>query len=144
MLIGEYRHTIDQKNRLSLPAKFRTELGKKVVVTPGLDGCLFVFSTTQWKEITQNLSEASFLSSDSRSFNRYLLGGASEVEVDGAGRILVPSHLVERSGIQETAVVIGVSNRVEIWASDAWEALQKSLSKQADSLAERLSGVGIL
>ncbi|KKW11678.1 MAG: Protein MraZ [Parcubacteria group bacterium GW2011_GWA2_49_9] len=97
MLIGEFIHTIDDKNRLSLPAKFRTEMGKKVVVTPGLDGCLFVFTLKQWEKISQRLGESSMLQADTRSFNRYMLGGATEAEVDSIGRVLIPDFLRERA-----------------------------------------------
>ncbi len=91
MLIGEYRHTIDDKNRLSLPAKFRKEMGKTVVVTPGLDSCLFVFTAKSWERLSASLSDSSVLSADRRQLNRYLLGGATEVPVDGAAACSCPS-----------------------------------------------------
>src|SRR6185369_8702864 len=89
MIIGQFNHTIDDKNRLSLPAKFRQEMGKKVVITPGLDSCLFIFTVKQWEKISERLSvnESSMLQADNRGLNRYLLGGAVEVEVDAAGRM---------------------------------------------------------
>ena len=97
MIIGQYSHTIDDKNRLSLPAKFRKEMGKKVVITPGLDSCLFIFTMNEWEKIAERLSvkESSILQADNRGFNRYLLGGAVEVEIDGVGRMLLPEHLRE-------------------------------------------------
>ena len=90
MLIGEYTHTIDDKNRLSLPAKFRSEMGKKVVLTRGLDKCVAIFTEKEWKKIAEKLSEGSMLQADNRSFNRFMFGGAVEAEVDTIGRILVP------------------------------------------------------
>ena len=91
MLIGEYTHIIDDKNRLSLPAKFRALMGKKVVVTPGLDQCLFVFTFKEWEKIQERLNQSSLLQADNRSFNRFMFAGAVEAEVDSIGRILVPN-----------------------------------------------------
>lgn len=144
MLIGEYTHTIDDKNRLSLPAKFRTEMGKKVVLTPGLDNCIFVFSTTEWKKITEKLSESSMLNADSRSFNRFLLGGAVEAEIDTIGRVLIPDFLKGRAKLSSKVAVVGVQTRVELWDEKAWGEYKQVVEKQADSLAEKLSQVGML
>ena len=144
MLIGEYIHTIDDKNRLSLPAKFRQEMGKKVVVTPGLDGCLFVFTLTQWEKISGKLGESSILQGDTRSFNRYMLGGASEAEVDSLGRVLIPDFLRERANLKEKVAVVGVQSRVELWNEKQWQSYKTSVEKQADTLAEKLGNVGVL
>jgi MraZ protein len=100
MLIGEYIHTLDDKNRLSLPAKFRALLGKKVVLTPGLDGSIFMFTEREWKKIADKLSDSSMLASDNRSFNRFMFGGAVETPIDGAGRILVPDFLKDRASLK--------------------------------------------
>lgn len=146
MLIGEFRHTIDDKNRLSLPSKFRKEMGKTVVVTPGLDSCLFVFTTSQWESISGRLSvsESSMLSADSRSFNRYLLGGAVEVDVDAAGRMLLPEHIRERGKLKEKVVFIGVRDRVEIWDESLWQTYRAEVERKADALAEKLGQAGML
>jgi MraZ protein len=144
MLIGEFIHTIDEKNRLSLPAKFRAEMGKKVVVTPGLDGCLFVFTLKQWEKISGRLGESSMLQGDTRSFNRYMLGGASEGEIDSIGRVLIPDFLRARARLKERVAVIGVQSRVEIWNEKEWQEYKKGVEKQADSLAEKLGQVGVL
>ncbi len=144
MLIGEYTHTIDEKNRLSLPSKFRTEMGKKVVLTPGLDSCIFVFTLKEWAKISEKLSESSMLNADSRSFNRFLLGGAVEAEIDSIGRILVPDFLKERANRKGKAVIIGVSTRAEIWNEKAWVEYKMVVEKQADALAEKLGQVGML
>lgn len=144
MLIGEYTHTIDDKNRLSLPVKFRQEMGKKIVVTPGLDGCLWLFTMEQWNSISGKLGESSLLSADNRSFNRYMLGGAVEAEIDTIGRILVPDFLKERANLKTKVVLIGVQSRVEIWNEKSWIDYKKVVEKQADSLAEKLGQVGIL
>jgi MraZ protein len=144
MLIGEYTHTIDEKNRLSLPAKFRQVMGKKVVITPGLDNCLFVFTVDEWQKISIKLSETSMLQADTRSFNRFLFGGAVDVEVDSLGRVLVPDFLRDRAGLKSKVVLIGVQNRVEIWNEKSWQDYKKVVEKEADALAEKLGQVGAL
>jgi MraZ protein len=144
MLIGEYTHSIDDKNRISLPAKFRAEMGKKVVVTPGLDQCLWVFTLKEWKEIEGKLNQSSLLTADNRSFNRFMFAGAVEAEVDSIGRILIPDFLRDRANLKNKVVVIGVSSRVEIWNEKVWCEYKKVVEKQADSLAEKLGQVGVL
>jgi MraZ protein len=147
MLIGEYRHSIDDKNRLSLPAKFRQEMGKKVVIAPGLDSCLFIFTVKQWEKISERLSmsDSSFLQADNRGFNRYLLGGAVETEVDAAGRMLVPEYLRDRAKMKGKAkvVFIGVRDRVELWEESVWNAYRQEVERKADALAEKLGQVGM-
>ena len=144
MLIGEFIHTIDEKNRISFPAKFRQEMGKTVVVTPGLDKCLFVFTTKEWRTIAESLASSSMLHSDNRSFNRYLLGGAIEVSVDSAGRILLPDFLKDRAGLSERVAVVGVHTRVELWDEATWNVYKKKVEADADALAERLGTIGVL
>ncbi len=144
MIIGEYTHTIDDKNRISLPSKFRAEMGKKVIITPGLDSCLFVFAPKEWKIFSDKLAETSIGQADTRSFNRYLLGGAVEADVDSIGRMLIPDFLKERAGLKGKAVLIGVKNRVEIWNDKVWNEYKAGVEKQADALAEKLGSVGVL
>lgn len=144
MLIGEYIHTLDEKNRLSLPAKFRSELGKRVVLAPGLDKSIFMFAEVEWKKIAGRLGESSMLQADNRSFNRFMFGGAHEVEVDGSGRILIPDFLKDRAGLKKTIAVIGVQNRVELWNEKAWEVYKAEVEREADRLAEKLGSVGVL
>ena len=144
MLIGEYRHTIDGKRRLALPAKFRRILGRKVVITRGLDSCLFVFNTTQWRSIVEKLNHLSVGQADSRAFGRYLFAGAAEVEVDGLGRILVPSELASHAHLTGATVLIGVNDRCEIWNEATWDTYRASVEKEADRVAEKLGSVGVL
>lgn len=143
MLIGEYIHTIDEKNRVSLPVKFRKEMGKKIIITPGLDKCLFVFTLGEWEKVSKRLSDSetdlSFLKADKRSFNRYMFGRAIDVEVDSIGRILVPDFLKEIIKPTGKVAVIGVKDRVEIWNDKAWLQYKEIVEKQADQLAENLS-----
>lgn len=142
MLIGEYIHTIDEKNRVSMPVKFRKELGKKIIITPGLDSCLFVFTQKEWEKVSERLSDSntdlSFLKADQRSFNRYMFGRAAEVDIDSIGRILIPEFLKNKIGLKNTAAIIGVKDRVEIWNDKVWSQNQEVVEKQAGSLAESL------
>jgi MraZ protein len=142
MLIGEYIHTIDEKNRVSLPFKFRREMGKKVIITPGLGKCLFLFTAQEWQKVYKRLasSEAdlSFLKADQRSFNRFMFGRASEIEVDKMGRILIPDILKNRIHLRDKAVLVGVEDRVEVWNEEEWKRCQESFEKEADELAEKL------
>ncbi len=144
MLIGEYTHSIDDKNRVALPAKFRTEMGKKIVITPGLDSCLFIFTLKEWQKIEDRLNQSSLLQADNRSFNRFMFGGATETEVDSNGRILLPEFLKDRISLKNKVVIIGVSNRLEVWNEKVWIEYKKVVEKQADTLAEKLGNVGIL
>lgn len=144
MLIGEYSHTIDDKKRLSLPAKFRKELGRKVVVTNGLDKCLFVYTQAQWKKVAEKLSELSMGQANSRSFNRFLLGGAVETEVDSLGRVLIPEFQRKFAGLNSKVVIVGVHNRLEIWDEVGWSEYKSRVEKEADILAEKLGEVGAI
>ncbi|MFA6273825.1 MAG: division/cell wall cluster transcriptional repressor MraZ [Candidatus Paceibacterota bacterium] len=143
MLIGEYIHTIDTKNRISMPSKFRKEMGKKVIITPGLDNCLFIFTNKEWLKVSKRLSDTdsdlSFLKADKRSFNRFMFGRATEVEIDNIGRILIPDFLKERIGITDKAAIIGVEDRLEIWNDKTWAEYREKVEKDADQLAEKLA-----
>lgn len=144
MLIGEYTHTLDEKNRMSLPVKFRKEMGKSVVVAPGLDNCLAIYTSKEWQKISDKLSDSSMLASDNRSFSRFMFGQAVIVDVDTNGRILIPENLKTRSGLTSKVVVIGVQNRAEIWNEKAWADYKSVVEKQADTLADKLGQIGVL
>ncbi|MBY0376710.1 division/cell wall cluster transcriptional repressor MraZ [Patescibacteria group bacterium] len=148
MLIGEYIHTIDEKNRISLPAKFRKEMGKKVIITPGLDNCLFIFTTAEWAVVSKRLSHSdtdlSFLKADQRSFNRNMFGQASDADVDNIGRILIPDFLKEKIKLSGKAALIGVGDRVEVWNDKVWAQYIKDADKMAPTIAEKLADNGKL
>ncbi|HEY4494311.1 MAG TPA: division/cell wall cluster transcriptional repressor MraZ [Candidatus Paceibacterota bacterium] len=143
MLIGEYIHTVDEKNRISLPAKFRKEMGKKIIITPGLDSCLFIFTSKEWEKVSTQLSDSgqglSFLKADQRTFNRNIFGQASEVEVDSIGRILIPEILKNKIGIKNSAALVGVKDRVEVWNEKVWKEVSARGAKEAEQLAEKIS-----
>jgi MraZ protein len=144
MLIGEYTHTLDEKNRVSLPAKFRKVLGKRIVLVPGLDKSIALFSPKEWGKMTEKLSESSMLQDDNRRFARFMFGGATEVDVDASGRILVPDFLKERATLGAKIVLIGVHNRVELWNDTLWATYKKAVDESADALAEKLGTLGVL
>ncbi|MCI0533405.1 division/cell wall cluster transcriptional repressor MraZ [bacterium] len=144
MLVGEYIHVFDSKNRISLPAKFRKEMGGKVIITYGLDRCLFVYPLSQWKKVTEKLSELSIGNKDTRSFIRLLLAGATEADIDSVGRMLIPETLKSFAHIEARAVAIGVHTRVELWGEEAWNEYRSGAEKDADVLAEKLGEIGLL
>lgn len=144
MLIGEYTHRLDEKNRLSFPAKFRTEAGKRVVITRGLDACLFIYPMESWKKIFAKFDDLPMGKSESRKFARFFIGGAVETDVDGAGRILIPDFLRSFAGLKDKVVFAGVHDRIELWDAGRWESYKKGALKEADALAENLGGVGMI
>lgn len=144
MIIGEFAHSLDDKNRLSLPAKFRQEMGKKIVLARGLDHSVTIFTVKEWAKIADKLSESSMLQADNRNFNRFMFSGAVEVEVDSIGRVLVPDFLKKWGNLGTKVAIIGVQNRAEIWNEDDWRERKAEVEKQADTLAEKLGQMGIL
>ena len=144
MLIGEFRHTMDDKNRLSLPAKFRKEMGKKIIITRGLDRCLFVYPVGEWKKFSDKISALSIGSSEGRGFSRAMLGGATETDVDGSGRVLVPDHLKSYASLGSKVVVAGIHTRIELWNEDAWNAYTSNVETEANALAQKLADIGMI
>lgn len=144
MLIGEYTHNLDPKKRLSVPAKFRKELGDGAVLTRGLDGCLWLFPSRQWSQLAERISALPMAQSDSRSFARLLLSGATEVDFDVLGRILIPEYLKSYAGLRREVVVAGVHTRLEVWDKDAWTEYKKKLEKNSDSIAQKLGDLGTI
>lgn len=144
MLIGEYKHSIDSKKRLAIPSKLRKELGKKAVLTRGLDNCLFLFTAEEWSKLASKLGSLSFSQQDSRSFVRLLLSGASEVDIDSMGRILVPDYLKSYAGLNKKVIIAGLYNRLEVWDEVKWEAYKKDIEKKSDSIAEKLGDLGVI
>jgi len=144
MLIGEYKHTLDPKKRLSIPSKWRKDLGKMLIVTRGLDNCLFVYPQKEWQKITEKIGQLPLGQADTRSFNRFFLSGAVEVEVDSVGRILVPDFLKDFAHLDSKVVLAGIHDRVEIWDEKQWTEYKTQIESQADALAEKLGQIGVL
>jgi MraZ protein len=143
MLIGQYEHTIDIKKRLALPAKFRGELGDKVIITRGVDGCLFVYTQESWQKESEKWSSLTISQSEARSFARMMLAGAMEVALDKLGRILIPDYLKEYAGLKKEVVICGLSNRLEIWDDQKWEKYKKEAEKGVDEIVSKLGPLGI-
>ncbi len=142
MFIGEFVHNLDEKGRVAIPAKFRSELAKGAVVTKGLDGCLFLYPLSQWQELAQKLSNLPINQSNSRAFVRHMLAGAMDVELDKQGRIMVPEYLRVFGGINKKAVIAGLFNRIEIWDEERWKNYKLETEKESEKIAEQLSNTG--
>jgi len=143
MFLGEYQHTLDNKGRLTVPSRFRDELGETFIVTKGLDNCLFVYSLAEWKIVEANLKSLPFTRGDVRAFVRFFFSGASECEIDKQGRILLPLSLREYAKIDKDVVIIGVGNRVEVWAKEYWAEYAEKAEASYEELSEKLVELGI-
>lgn len=143
MLIGEYKHSLDPKKRVAIPAKFRKEIGKKAVITIGTNQCITLYPMTEWEKVAENLSGLPTGSAETRSFVRLFLSRAADVEIDALGRILIPDYLKEFAGLKEKVVIVGVYKRLEIWSEENWENYRQNIEKQTDILAEKLGELGV-
>lgn len=139
MFMGEYRHSLDAKNRMIIPAKFRDELGNTFVVTKGLDGCLTVYTSSQWTKIIEQLEKLPTTKKEARQYVRYLTSKASECELDGQGRIQLPQVLVSAADIKKKCVVVGAADHVEIWSEERWNAYEEEAAESFESIAETLT-----
>jgi len=144
LLIGEYEHTLDEKKRISLPKAFRASLGKRLVVTRGLDNCLVIYPPHAWEKMADKLQSLSIVQTDTRGFSRFLLSGAAEVEVDVVGRILIPEHQKAYAGLKKRVVFAGVSDRVEVWDADRWIRYKSRIDRDAERMAKKLGEIGAL
>lgn len=142
MFIGEYSHSIDEKGRLSVPVKFRAGLASGCVLTRGLDGCLWVYSTDEWQVIADEVSKMPITQKNARSFSRFILSGAMDLVIDKAGRINLPKYLNDYAGIKSKVVITGMHNRLEIWAEEKWNEFKKEMEKNSDEVAENLAEIG--
>ncbi|WP_027963097.1 division/cell wall cluster transcriptional repressor MraZ [Halalkalibacillus halophilus] len=133
MFMGEFQHNIDTKGRLIVPSKFREGLGQTFVLTRGLDKCLFAYPLDEWKILEEKLKKLPLTKKDARAFTRFFFSGAIECEIDKQGRINVPSPLRNYATLDKECVVIGVSNRVELWDKEQWDAY---VEESEDSFAE--------
>ena len=138
MLIGEYYHNLDEKKRLIIPSKFREEIGNKFIITKGLDGCLYVYSMESWEKIINKLKALSIKKKDARTFKRFFLSSASLCEFDKQGRITLNASLVEHASIIKECVIIGVDDRLEIWALEKLNTLMDLTKDKLDEIAENL------
>lgn len=138
MFMGEYHHSIDDKGRLIIPSKFRTELGDSFVITRGLENCLFVYSLVEWNKIVDKLKSLPFTKKDARNFTRFFLSGATVSELDKQGRVNIQSSLQEYASLTKDCVIIGVNDRLEIWSKEKWEGFYSENSENLSDIAENL------
>ena len=143
MLIGEYEHSLDAKGRLIMPAKLRTDMGEKFIITKGLDGCLFVFSQNEWSNFESKLKELPLTNKNARDFVRFFLSGATECEIDKQGRFLLVNTLREYAEIIKEVIIIGVGTRLEIWNKEKWKKFNSNENISADTIAENMTMLGI-
>ena len=143
MFLGEYRHNLDGKGRIAIPAKFRDKLTAGAIITRGLDQCLFVFTTAEWEALAQKLMALPLAQANSRAFVRLMMAGAANVEADAQGRILVPDYLRNYAHLKKEAVLTGLYNRIEIWDSETWERYKQRTEGASDEIAEKLGELGI-
>lgn len=138
MLMGEYNHSIDDKLRLIIPSKFREELGEKVIITRGLENCLFIYSEKEWQKVVSKLNSLPFTKKDARSFTRMFLSGATDVEFDKQGRIKITKQLSDYAGLIKDCVVIGVNDRLEVWSKENWDNYFNENSENMSEVCEKL------
>lgn len=142
MFIGEYTHSIDAKKRLSLPSKVRSELGGRIVVTRGLDQCLFVYPVKTWETLAEKLGSMPIGEAGTRSFVRLMLAGAVDTEVDSQGRILIPDYLREYAGLSKDVIIAGLWNRLEVWDESKWKHYKTEAESNSERIAEELGKMG--
>src|SRR5699024_3058723 len=143
MFIGEYQHTLDNKGRIIIPSKLREDLGDNFIITKGLDNCLFVYPNSEWKILEEKLKGLPMTNRDARAFVRFFFSGATECTLDKQGRVLLPSNLMKHSKLVKDAVIIGVSNRIEIWSKEEWNSYNDDDSLSYDNIAEKMAELGI-
>ncbi len=140
MLLGEYEHTLDDKNRITLPAKFRAAFAAGVVVTRGMDGCLYAYRLEDWDKLVESrLAGLDPLSREGRQMQRFFFSGATEAELDKQGRVMIPAALIEHAGLGRNVVVAGVRDHLELWDGAAWRKEMKEVEGSAEDVAERLA-----
>ncbi len=138
MFIGSHQHTIDDKGRLTLPAKWRSELAGGVVVTRGLDCCLFLFPKDRFQSMAQEIDEQGITLADARAWARYILGNAADAEPDKQGRVLIPQNLRDYAGLSGEVTVLGVMSRIEVWNPERYKQANDRIEADANAVAERM------
>lgn len=143
MFIGEYQHNIDEKGRIALPSKFRAKLADGVVITRGLDRCLFLYTREEWATLAEKLAALPITQRNTRSFARLMLAGAMDLDLDKQGRVVLPEYLRSYARLSKQVVVAGLYGRLEMWDAKAWQAEKAQLEDESDEIAEQLSELGV-
>ena len=143
MFLGESRHSLDPKGRLTIPARFRANLGSVIYATKGLERCIFIYTTEEWKKLEEKISALPFTKGDVRAFTRIFFSGASELEIDKQGRVLLPASLIEYASIDKEIMIMGVGARIELWSSEHWTAYEEEATHSFESITENLVDFGL-
>ncbi|KAF3301382.1 division/cell wall cluster transcriptional repressor MraZ [Carnobacterium sp. PL24RED07] len=143
MLMGEFQHNIDAKGRIIIPAKLREDLGAKFVITRGLDGCVFGYPLENWEKIQEKLKQLPLAKKEARAFTRFFYSAAAEAEIDKQGRINIPSTLVDYANLEKECLVLGVSDRIEIWSRTKWESVSSEIEESFEEIAEDMLDFGL-
>jgi|SRR3989344_1030447 len=138
MFVGEYIHTIDHKRRLAIPSKFRKSLGEKAVISQGLDNCLVIYPVDEWQKKASKLENLPDSQVSARTFSRIILSGASEVELDNLGRVLIPEHLKKHASLKRSIAILGLSNKIEVWDEENWKEYKSKMEKTVEEFAQQL------
>ena len=138
MFMGEFRHALDEKKRLIITSKYRDELGTTFILTRGIEKCLFLYSEKEWSILTEKLHTLSFTKKDARNFLRFFLSGATQLEFDKQGRVVLPTNLIEYANISKDCVIIGVGERLEVWSKEEWENFYNNNEESLSDIAEHL------
>jgi MraZ protein len=139
VLLGEHEHALDDKNRLTLPARLREQLGERVVVSRGLDGCLYVYSEPEWARLAERVGSLDPFNREARTMQRWFFASGSDAELDKQGRVVIPAALLTVAGIGREVTVAGVNDHLEIWDRAAWREQQQTVEGSAEDVAERLA-----
>lgn len=142
MLLGEYKHSIDSKGRIIIPAKFREKLGEDFIVTRGLDGCLFGYPADEWEKVESKLQKLPMAKKDARKFTRFFYSAATECRIDKQGRVNLPQTLIDFAELEKSCYLIGVSNRIEIWSKDNWDSFTEEAEDSYEDIAEDMIDFG--
>lgn len=143
MLLGEYKHNLDSKGRVAIPAKFKEKLAAGAIITRGLDNCLFVFAGKEWEVLAQKLIALPLAKANSRAFVRLMLAGAMDASLDNQSRILIPDYLRKYAELRKEVIIAGLYNRVEIWDAARWQEYKKKTEGASEEIAEKLGELGI-
>lgn len=143
MFIGEYQHSIDEKGRIAVPSKFRIAFKGGVIITRGLERCLFIFGKKEWDIFAKKVNALPISQANSRAFGRFMLGGAMGVSLDVQGRINIPDYLRNYSGLKKQVIIAGLYNRIEIWDEESWKKYKDKTEASSDDIAEKLGELGI-
>lgn len=142
MLLGEYKHSIDSKGRIIIPAKFRESLGENFIVTRGLDGCLFGYPINEWATVEEKLQDLPMAKRDARKFTRFFYSAATECKIDKQGRVNLPKTLIDFAKLEKNCYLVGVSNRIEIWNKEKWELFTEEAEDSFEDIAEEMIDFG--